>query len=129
MKDKVILFTAILLLNFWGGISFAQEQKRTFESVDYVGFEEVSPYLEAWAGKDIDAYRLVSSGSLIRFDPGFEIELYSAERLENEYGRYRHERFIQRMGNETIYPFFGLWDQTGKSMTKEPPALWVMMKN
>lgn len=71
------------------------------------GVDDVSTYLDALAQKDLDLYRLVSSRRIIRFESGFEIELYSAEKLENDFGRYRDRRFIQQMGDEPTYPW--LW--------------------
>lgn len=118
MKSRLILITTIPLLLLWSGISFSQEAKRTFEVVDYGGVDDVSLYLEALSRKDLDAYRLVSSSRIIRFESGFEIKLYSAEKLENEFGRKRDPRFIQRMGDEPTYPWLWSLRTDGKIVDK-----------
>ncbi len=108
----------IPLLTFWSGISFAQEEKRSFEVVDDAGVEDVSIYLDALAQKNLDSYRLVSSSRIIRFESGFEIKLYSAEKLENEFGRYRDTGFVQQMGDEPTYPWLWSLRTDGKIVDK-----------
>ena len=106
------------LLFFWSGISFAQEEKRSFEIVNDGGVQDVSIYVDALAQKNLDSYRLVSASRIIRFESGFEIKLYSAEKLENDFGRHRDHGFIQRMGEEPIYPWLWSLSADGRIIDK-----------
>lgn len=116
---KQILFLSLVL----GATSVWAQEKSTYRIASSGGIENLEVYHAALESKDLDIYRLVDQPRIIKFDSGVEVELFSALYLEEEYGRMRDHRYMQRMGDETIYPWYWSMDTHGTIVDKRIHAI------
>lgn len=104
--------TFLLLFILFAGITVSgQTTKRTYEITNSGGISDLEVYYSALDNYDLDRHRLINQNRTIIFDSGVEIELFSVQKLESEFGRKRDNRFLNKTGNEKIYPWF--WSLTG----------------
>ncbi len=108
------LIVACFLVALGAYASFAQETKRSYEIVKTGSVEHLNQYHQALMEKDLDPHRLIEEDRIIQFSSGVEIRLYSAKRLEAEYGRFRDHQLLNRMGDELIYPWKWVLGEDGK---------------
>lgn len=94
------------------------QQKLSYQIVAHEGVSDLEPYHLALNNADLDAWRLHESPRTIFFDSGVKVVLLSAQDLEEQFGRIRDERFIQRKGSEPVYPWYLSLDPHGKIQDK-----------
>lgn len=101
-----------------GLLSASAQEKTTYRIIKSDGVENIEVYHQALQSKDLDAHRLINQSRVIKFESGVEVELYSATYLEEEYGRMRNHEFMQRMGNEPVYPWYWTLSPSGTIIDK-----------
>jgi hypothetical protein len=94
------------------------QEKLSYQIVSHEGVSDLEPYRFALNNTDLDAWRLHESPRTIFFDSGVEVILLSAQQLEEQFGRTRDERFVQRKGSEPVYPWYLTLDPHGKIQDK-----------
>jgi len=106
-----------------GVLAVFGQDKSSYRIVKTGGVADLTAYHQALQTKDLDAHRLINASRTIKFDSGVEIELYSAQYLETEFGRFRDHRFMNRMGNEPVYPWFWVLSPEGVIIDKRINAV------
>lgn len=110
--------TFLVLFLLGGTTLIAQSTKRTYQITKDGGVENIETYYSALENYDLDRHRLIDQNRIIRFDSGVEVELFSAEKLEADYGRKRNHRFINKTGDEPVYPWLWSLNEDGRIIDK-----------
>lgn len=111
--------TPILVFFLLAGTTlFAQTTKRTYQITSDGGVDNIEAYYAALENHDLDRHRLIDQSRIIRFDSGVEIELFSAEKLQADFGRNRNHSFMNKTGDEPIYPWLWSLNEDGRIIDK-----------
>lgn len=110
--------TFLVFFLFAASTLFAQPSKTTYQIVKDGGVDNIEAYYTALENYDLDRHRLIDQNRIIRFDSGVEVELYSAEKLEADYGRNRDHRFMNKTGDEPVYPWLWSLNEAGRITDK-----------
>ncbi len=108
----------LLFLLFAGTTVFGQATKRTYEITNSGVINDLEVYYSALDNYDLDRHRLIDQNRTIVFDTGVGIVLFSVEKLETEFGRKRDSRFMNKTGNEPVYPWLWSLTEDGRIMDK-----------
>jgi len=106
-----------------GVLAVFGQDKSSYRIVNTGSVADMTAYHQALQAKDLDAHRLINQPRLIKFESGVEVELYSAKYLEKEYGRKRDHEFMQRMGDEPVYPWYWVLSPEGVIIDKRINAV------
>lgn len=115
MKQISVFFLFFLIA---GATVFGQTPKRTYVITNSNGIQNLETYYTALDQYDLDRHRLIDQDRTIRFETGVVIELLSAQKLETEFGRKRDGRFLNKTGNETVYPWLWSLTKNGRILDK-----------
>lgn len=110
--------TVLVMLLLTGTTLLAQPTKRTYQITKDGGVDNIEKYYSALEKYDLDRYRLIDQNRIVRFDSGVEVELFSAEKLEVDYDRNRNHRFMNKTGDEPVYPWLLSLNEDGRIIDK-----------
>lgn len=119
MTRKLLLSLLLMWTCHWA----VAQTKASYVIEQTGGVSNLEAYHEALQDKDLDPYRLISRDRTIKFESGVVVRLFSAKHLEETYGRYRDHSFMNRTGDEPVYPWFWALSPQGTIIDKRIKAV------
>lgn len=120
MKLSLLVFVVCFGISLSGT---AQDEKRTYTITADGGVQDLAVYHEALAQCDLDPYRLITQERKLQFASGVEVVLLSAETLEQEFGRVRNRKTMNRKGDAATYPWLLELGPNGRIIDKRLTAV------